>query len=104
MVDHRASPGLPEELARKLGMNPAECGEGKLFETASLTCSHCKTAVMKNPLRVRERAHCFKCDHYVCDLCAVAMVQPDYVHTPFEKRVDENAALIVKLGSPPELL
>ena len=26
-----------------------------------------------NPLRNRERALCFKCDHYICDECGVAM-------------------------------
>src|SRR6185437_1135439 len=46
-------------------------GEG-IKETATMTCGHCKTVVVMNPLRIRERANCFKCDHYICDLCAAA--------------------------------
>ena len=53
MVDHRASPGLPPELAVSLGLDPKLVGEGKLMEAATLTCSHCKGALLKNPLRVR---------------------------------------------------
>ena len=42
MVDHRASPGIPEDVARQIGMDPAQVKEGKLLEAATLTCSHCK--------------------------------------------------------------
>lgn len=103
LVDHRASPGLTEAEARIAGFDPKQCGEGKLFEAASLTCEHCKVAVVKNPLRVRERAFCTKCHHYICDVCAFKASQPDYVHDPFEKRADDimNAAV---LGSPRKLL
>ncbi len=92
MIDHRGSPGLPEDLARGSGLDPAFCQEGKLFETASLTCSHCKTVVVKNPLRTRERHYCPKCDHYICDICAFKASQPDYSHFPFEKFADLTIA------------
>lgn len=104
MVDHRASPGLPEDIARASGYDPQFCKEGKLFEAASLTCSHCKISVVKNPLRQRERATCFKCGwHYVCDFCAAEMREPDYNHTPYEKVV---AAVLrqAALGSPGKLI
>lgn len=37
----------------------------KEFET--MTCCHCNRVVVKNPMRVRERGHCFRCNRYVCD-------------------------------------
>jgi hypothetical protein len=115
MIDHRASPGLPEDLARRHGFDPAQVGEGKLFEAAMLTCSHCKISKLKNPDRTRERGHCFKCHHYVCDTCAAMMNLPDYDHMPFEKVVDVTCEAAVKgltlgnplsshLGSPSKLL
>ncbi len=94
LVDHQASPGLPEDIARASGYDPAMCGEGKRFEAATLTCAHCKAAVVKNPLRTREREHCMKCSgRYVCDNCAIVARLPDYNHAPFEKYVDVTADL-----------
>jgi hypothetical protein len=89
MVDHRASPGLPPDFYRKLGVDIPACGEGKLLEMATMTCSHCRNIVVLRPERTRERAYCRKCDHYICDVCAGIMMLPDYVHTPFEKVVDK---------------
>ncbi len=100
MIDHRASPGLPEDIARKTGLDPKYAGEGKLFEAATLTCSHCKCAVIKNQLRVREREFCFKCHHYICDYCAAAMREPDYVHAPWSAVIQGEAPL----GSPRKLI
>lgn len=110
MIDHRFSPGLPEGVSRFCGYDPKYTGEGKLFEAASLTCSHCKTGVVKNPLRTRERASCPKCGwHYICDLCAAQMHEPDYSHLPFEALVDLEQKFAQKgvttfLGTPQELL
>lgn len=103
-VDHRASPGLPEDVARQAGYDPKHCGEGKLFETATLTCSHCKTSYIKNPLRIRDRAYCAQCDHYICDFCDLKRNDPLYVHLPYSKVVDITLELAEKLGSPQELL
>ncbi len=84
-ADHRASPGLTEEIAQKLGMPQGP----KFFEADTLTCAHCKTVQVKNPLRTRERGSCPHCNFkYVCDTCAAAMRQPDYVHLSWDKRVD----------------
>lgn len=88
IIDHRASPGLPEDVAQKAGYDPLFCREGKTFEADTQTCSHCKVVVIMNPERVRTRGHCVKCNHYVCDTCTAAMLHPDYIHTPFEKLVD----------------
>lgn len=88
-VDHRASPGLPEDMARACGYDPKLCGEGKLFEAATIGCVHCGAHVVKNPLRTRERGQCPKCNYaYVCDPCAVAMRDPNYVHRTIHQIAD----------------
>lgn len=80
-VDHRASPGLPAHVAIRAGYDPAETGEGKIFERATKYCSHCQARVILNPLRERDRATCLKCsNHYICDLCDAERRRPDYVH------------------------
>lgn len=107
IIDHRASPGLPADIARMNGFDPHHTGEGKLFEAASLTCRHCKTVVIKNPLRMRERENCPKCsNHYICDFCAAEMRQPDYNHLPFEAKVEATVDALAKgiLGSSLQLL
>jgi hypothetical protein len=86
LIDHSASPGLPAAIA-----NPRLFGEGRRFEAPTLTCSHCKTVVIVNPERTRERGYCRKCDHYVCDACAAAQVC-----RPFAQVVDD-----VKNGRTP---
>jgi hypothetical protein len=90
LLDHRASPGFTEEQARTLNLPYEQTKEGAMFEAASLTCAHCKCAVIKNPLRTRERAHCFKCNHYICDLCEAKTREPDYIHKPFEAQIQEK--------------
>lgn len=110
MIDHRASPGLPEDIARATGLDPKYCGEGKMFEAATLTCSHCKAVVVKNPLRVRERSKCSRCGyHYICDLCAAETLRPDYDHLPFERLVEIEQQVAQRgvtrfLGTSQELL
>jgi hypothetical protein len=103
-IDHGASPGVPEWMARMAGLDPADLKEGKRFESKTLCCAHCKTHVVPNPKRVLERAQCAKCDHhFICDVCAFQASQPDYSHTPFEKKVD-LALSGQPLGSPPKLI
>lgn len=104
MVDHRASPGLPEDIARACGYDPRLSGEGKVYEADTLTCAHCKGTVVKNIFRTRERHVCKKCsDHYICDACAFQASLPDYVHVPFSLIVD-NLKKQEALGSPTSLL
>lgn len=104
LVDHRASPGLPEEVARWAGYDPKLCGEGKVFEADTLKCAHCPAVVVKNPLRTRERHSCVKCSgRYVCDPCAFLASQPDYVHTPHKKTIDDTLNRAV-MGSQSNLL
>lgn len=42
-----------------------------MYEAATITCRHCQTVLLRNPMRTRERAYCTGCDHYICDQCAV---------------------------------
>lgn len=70
-MDHRGSPGVPDEIVQKDGL-VSGAGHG-LFESATFTCNHCEAVVVKNPDRSRERAWCKKCDHYICDGCGMTM-------------------------------
>lgn len=89
MVDHRASPGIPPDIAQQLGMDPYHCQEGKVLETKTFTCTHCKSVVVPNLNRVRPREKCIKCSgKYICDGCYFISTQPDYIHTPYEKKLD----------------
>jgi len=105
-IDHSASPGLPPEIARASGFDPRYCGEGKKFEAATITCSHCGIAHVKNPLRTRDRAYCRHCDHYICDYCDTARHQPSYVHLPYKQLQEFVLSLASSdvVGSPQELL
>ena len=48
-VDHRASPGIPEDKARQMGYEPSLVGEGKLMEADILTCAHCNQPFNQEP-------------------------------------------------------
>ena len=89
-VDHRASPGMTEDQARFNGYDPGLAKEGRVFEADTLTCAHCRGIVVKNMDRTRERAHCHKCNHYICDGCEYLSRQPDYVHTPFVAKMEAD--------------
>jgi len=108
VINHRSSPGLPENVARSVGYDPSLVGEGKLYEQKTMTCSHCKNTVVVNPLRTRARENCPKCgNHYICDFCYADMQRPDYIHMSYEKFRDdtlEAGSKGVILGSPMELL
>ena len=107
MVDHRASPGLPEDVARWAGYDPKLVGEGKVYEVDTMGCSHCGGHVVPHHLRTRPRAKCMECNtkegHYICDACDFQRHQPGYVHTTFKKFVDETLNRTV-MGSTPKLL
>lgn len=112
LVDHSASPGLTETQARQAGYDPTLVREGKRFEAGTMTCCHCKTTVVKNLFRTRERASCSKCGgHYLCDLCEANSRLPEYTHLPYEKLVDMTMdgkqpimLRMPQLGSPPQLI
>jgi len=93
MIDHRASPGLPDEA-----MNPNlpyRAGKG-LLETSTYTCGHCPQIVMMNPLRTRERGYCRKCDHYICDRCS-GILAATRECKPYKQVLDELQEAGLKL-------
>ena len=67
LIDNRYGPGVSEEFVRASGKLAPVVPEGTLFESATITCSHCHAVVILNPERSRARHYCSKCDHYVCD-------------------------------------
>ena len=73
LIDHRAGPGISAEFIRRSGKEAPSVPEGSVFESATVTCSHCHAIVIMNPNRTRARAYCQRCDHYVCDspVCAI---------------------------------
>lgn len=85
-IDHRETQGVPVESLRRTGL-PLTAGEG-LFEAHTLTCGHCRTIVVLEPRRTRERANCRKCNHYLCDRCGAAAVQ-NAECIPLNKLVDQ---------------
>lgn len=86
MIDHRDSPGVSPEFARAIGAPfvPAST----LFESATITCSHCERVVVLNPNRSRERGYCRRCDRYICDQCTTVLAQTG-VCRPFKQVLDE---------------
>jgi hypothetical protein len=87
-VDHRASPGIPDTVAQRMGYYPNQVREGAVFECATLGCKHCGSCVVLNPMRTRERAWCSVCDVYICDCCDYLRKQPGYVHRTFAEIAD----------------
>lgn len=67
LIDHRNAPGVPRNPAFEAKGFVATAPAGQVFESATVTCSHCQVIVVLNPNRQRPRGYCAKCDHYVCD-------------------------------------
>lgn len=87
LIDHRDSPGMADEAMVKAGM-PVGAGRG-VFESATITCSHCQRVVVLNPLRTRDRGWCCKCDAYLCDWCYEAFKQTNICKPFVTQVVDE---------------
>lgn len=87
-VDHRASPGIPAAKAESMGLHPSAFKEGSVTTLKTLGCCHCGGVWIENPWRTRPRNDCHKCAQYVCDACAIAMREPDYVHRSFRELAD----------------
>lgn len=86
-IDHRESPGFGEADAPRRSVAPFT-GAGKLFETATNTCSHCGKVVIRNPNRVRPRAHCRGCERFICDDPCAALYHLTGECRCWSKRVD----------------
>lgn len=88
LIDHRASPGITLEDAKRLGLTGPIVGEGQVLEAPTFTCAHCQGIVIMNPDRKRERAHCRKCNARVCDLCGAAGEC-----TPYQAKIEQRMKL-----------
>jgi hypothetical protein len=88
MVDHGASPGLPKDFFRNIGLDSPATGEGKRMHMATLTCCHCGGVYLKNPERAQERGYCQKCDDYACDNCML-LLKLGHACTPHLKTLDQ---------------
>ena len=84
-LDHRASPGIPGWKATVLGLPVELVGEGKQMTAPALGCPHCGTPQMLNPWRRRERANCYQCNRYICDICDAIRHEPGYIHRTIEE-------------------
>ncbi len=95
LIDNRNAPALSMEEAAKTGREIAGAGVHGVFESATITCSHCHKVVVLNPMRTRERGYCAKCDHYVCDnpACNIDC-------TPLRAIMDEARSKELKLVLP----
>jgi hypothetical protein len=89
LIDHRETPGVTEEFVQQTGqVDAVPVGKNSLFESATITCSHCQRVVVLNPDRSRSRGYCRKCDHYICDACTTVMAQT-LECVPFRKILDD---------------
>lgn len=95
LIDHTASPGISEAEAIALGDPTQAVPEGRIFESATMTCKHCQAIVVLNPNRSREREWCFACDSYVCDTCGAAKKAGAPCKT-YAQRIDEILATVSK--------
>ena len=96
IIDHRASPGLTREQVG--GFDAPVVGEGEVFESPIITCSHCQATVVLNPDRSRSRGWCPKCDKYLCDECEYKRTI-DFECRELARRLDSYQRAI-ELGQP----
>jgi hypothetical protein len=91
LIDNRNAPGLTLEEAAKLGKAhvPGLAGEA-LVEGATITCHHCQRVLFINRQRVRARAYCPKCDHYICDWCELERARTGGACRPMKQILDEQ--------------
>lgn len=73
-IDHRNSPGVPDEIAIATGYQAGGLKAGTLFESATFTCPYCETVVVMNPNRSRPRNYDKKTNHLICDGCEAIRV------------------------------
>lgn len=100
-VDHRWSPGLPDDVAASVDM----LGYNRdLYESAVARCNHCEAQVVLNPKRSRERGYCRRCDSYLCDACEFERTRTLQC-VPFEKKVEEMLkAAVQQAPEAPKIL
>ena len=96
LIDHRAGDGLSCDLVQKSGLDTMPLRLGSVFESATLTCSHCQRQVILRPDRSRERGYCPKCDHFVCDRCEVIRIANGGACRTFKQVMDDLEKAVLK--------
>lgn len=100
-IDHSNSPGLsPADVAQVPGALAVP--GGSVLERDVQQCSHCQRMVVLHPGRVRDRAVCPKCDHFICDHCDAARVASGGQCVPFKQVLDRAAAIAEKFAGQPD--
>lgn len=106
MIDHRNSPGIPEDLGRQWAAQGAPVKLGSsMLEADTYTCSHCQYVVITNPKRTRPREVCRKCMAVVCDRASCVLnCQPfealvEKVASGHTLQVDPTTNLFLPVGS-----
>lgn len=100
-IDHRDSPGLtPADVAGVPGAVAVPGGEH--FEADIMQCSHCQRGVLLNSGRVRSRAVCPKCMHFICDSCETVRVHTGGQCVPFKAVLDRASEIAEKYGGQPD--
>jgi hypothetical protein len=94
-IDHRDSPGLTEAQALAARVPYLAFKAGSKFQSATITCSHCQRIVVLNPLRIRDRHYCGKCDKYICDWCEMERMQTG-VCKPYSQKIAEHLEAAIK--------
>lgn len=89
LIDHRNSPGITPEFMRANNLSGPCVGAGRTFESGLKNCTHCGTDVIMNPLRVRERQWCMRCDAYICDGCGLLRKLGGYEHKTAAQHMHE---------------
>lgn len=101
LIDNRNSPGVPDSVVVPQGL-PVGSGRG-LFESASITCSHCEAIVVLNPDRSRSRGYCPKCDHYVCDACEAVRALSGGACYPYKARIEDAREALLRGENPDQV-
>jgi hypothetical protein len=99
-IDHRDSPGLTEADIQHVP-GAVAVGKGEHYERDIQMCSHCQRGVVLNPGRVRARAVCLKCNHYICDGCEVIRAATGHC-VPFKAVLDKAAELTERFLNQPD--
>lgn len=92
-IDHRNSPGLTPADVAHLPVPTLAVGKGRRLERDTKQCSHCQRGIVLNPGRVRDRAVCPKCQHYICDSCNLIRLKSG-VCRPFAAILDRADTLL----------
>lgn len=106
VIDHTDSPGVTEadvaHLPKAMRDRIIIARGGTVEERDVQTCTHCERQVVLEPNRVRARAYCPHCDHYICDACEAVRVASGGACIPFKQRLDVAREVAVKYAGQPD--